>query len=149
MWSFVTKFNISWFTGLVVVSPDMSGMSPALLMMLPAWVVVKKSRNLKASALCLDHFITEKPSPGYSTTPLIGVLEYGGTKAATLVPMVLVYCAVSHVPSTNIAALPFSNCWMSVVLVKTSVLVYPSFSSSAHFFSCATLADDVQGIAPS
>src|ERR1700677_4807398 len=110
MWSFVTKFNISWFTGLVVLSPEMSGMRPAALMMLPALVVVKKSRNLKASALFFEYLVTEKPSPGYSTTPLIGVTEYGGTKAATFVPMVEVYCAVSQVPSTIMAALPFSNC---------------------------------------
>src|ERR1700691_67933 len=123
MWSFVTKFNISWFTGLVVFSPEMSGMSPAAVMMLPACVVLKKSRNLKASFLFFEYLVTEKPSPGYSTTPLIGAVEYGGTKAATVVPMVLVYCAVSHVPSTIMAALPFSNCVMFEVLVKTSELV--------------------------
>src|SRR3984957_19129171 len=123
MWSTVTKFNISSFSGLVVFIPEMSGMRPAALMMFPAWVVVKKSRNLKASFLFLEYFVTEKPSPGYSTTPLIGVVEYGGTKAATLLPMVLVYCAVSQVPSIIIAALPFSNCVMFEVLVKTSEFV--------------------------
>ena len=90
-----------------------------------ALVVVKKSRNLKASVLFFEYFITLRPSPGYSTTPLIGFAEYGGTNAATLVPIVLVYCAVSHVPSTIMAALPFSNCWMLVVFVKTSELVQP------------------------
>src|SRR5579863_8627584 len=103
MWSTVTKFNISWFTGLVVFRPEMSGMSPAALMMLPAWVVVKKSRNLKASFLFFEYLVTEKPSPGYSTTPVIGFTEYGGTKAATLVPMDEVYFEESHVPSTLIA----------------------------------------------
>src|SRR5580700_11673570 len=123
MWSFVTKFNISWFTGLVVFSPEMSGMRPAALMMLPAWVVLKKSRNLKASFLFFEYFVTEKPSPGYSTTPVMGLFEYGGTKAATFLPMVEVYFDVSHVPSTIMAALPFSNCWMLLVLVNTSEFV--------------------------
>src|SRR3984957_3888970 len=123
MWSFVTKFNISWFTGLVVFRPEMSGMRPAELMMLPACVVVKKSRNLKASFLFFEYLVTEKPSPGYSTTPLMGEVEYGGTNAATLVPIFVVYCAVSHVPSTIMAALPVSNCVMLAVLVKTSELV--------------------------
>src|SRR6202051_5042065 len=123
MWFTVTKFNISWFTGLVVLRPVMSGIRPAALMMLPACVVVKKSRNLKSSFLFFEYLVTENPSPGHSTAPLIGVTEYGGTKAATLVPIVLVYCAVSHVPSTIMAALPCSNCVMFAVLVKTSELV--------------------------
>src|SRR5579863_2184637 len=101
----------------------MSGMSPAALMMLPACVVLKKSRNLNASFLFFEYLVTEKPSPGYSTTPFIGVVEYGGTNAATLDPILLVYCAVSHVPSTIMAALPVSNCVMLAVFVKTSELV--------------------------
>ena len=113
MWFTVTKFSICWFTGFDVVSPLMSGMRPALLMMPPAWVVVRKSKNLKAAVLFFEYFVTEKPSPGYSTTPLIG----------TLLPIVVVYCLVSHVPSIIIAALPFSNCWMLAVLVNTSLLV--------------------------
>src|ERR1700691_5901056 len=100
MWSLETEFTLSWFTGLVVLSPEMSGIKPAALMMLPAWVVDKKSMNLKASFLFFEYLVTENPSPGYSTTPLIGFTEYGGTKAATLVPIVEVYCNVSHVPST-------------------------------------------------
>src|ERR1700692_1810886 len=98
MWFTVTKFNISWFTGLLVWRPVMSGIRPAALMMLPACVVVKKSRNLKSSFLFFEYLVTENPSPGYSTTPLIGVTEYGGTKAAPLVSIVFVYCAGARAP---------------------------------------------------
>ena len=80
---------------------------------------------------------------------MIGVFENGGTKAATFEPMALVYCAVSQVPSTSIAALPFSNCWMLVVLVNTSLFVYPSFCSSAQFFNWLTLFAEVHGMLPS
>ena len=65
----MTKFNISWFTGFEVLSPLMSGMRPAALMMLPAWVVVRKSRNLKAAALFLEYFVTENRRRGSRRRP--------------------------------------------------------------------------------
>jgi len=62
------------------------------------------------------------------------VREKGGTKAATWLPSALVNFWVSQVPSTIIAALPFSNWPRLPVLVTTSGLVHPevfSFAQSA------------------
>src|ERR1039457_3326109 len=96
---FVTKFSICWLTGFDVEVPTMSGISPALLMIDAAWFVVMNVRNLNAAVLCDEYDITLRPSPGNCTTPLMGAVENGGTKAATFEPIDVVYCAVSHVPS--------------------------------------------------
>src|SRR6266700_2167201 len=88
------------------------------------------------------------PSPAKSTTPLIGVSENGGAKAATLSPSALVNFWVSQVPSTIIAALPVSNWPRFLVLVTTSELVQPELLSLAHRPSCAALAAEVHGIFP-
>src|ERR1035437_10886119 len=88
------------------------------------------------------------PSPGNCTTPVMGLVENGGTNAATLLPMDLVYCNVSQVPSISIAALPLSNSWMLLVFVSTSGLVQPLESSLCQLARAVTLADDVQGIEP-
>ncbi len=90
----------------------------------------------------------EKPSPGYWTTPLIGVLENGGTNAATFEPMASVNFWVSQVPSTIIAALPEVNWLRFVVSVRTSLLVQPLLFRPAHLVNCAFTAGPVHGIAP-
>src|SRR5258708_35457559 len=88
------------------------------------------------------------PSPAKSTTPLIGVVENGGTKAATLLPSALVNFWVSQVPSTIIAALPDSNWLRLLVLVTTSELVQPELCSLFQFASCALMAGEVHGVVP-
>src|ERR1039458_5575431 len=92
--------------------------------------------------------MTLMPSPGKSTTPLMGLAEKGGTKAATFEPMAAVYGAEPQVPSMIMAALPFSNCWMLAVSVSTSGLVHPLVSSFCHAASDASVVLDVQGIEP-
>ena len=48
----MTKFSICWFTGLLVEVPLMAGIRPAALMILAAWLVVMKSRNMPSSFVC-------------------------------------------------------------------------------------------------
>src|SRR5438270_8556325 len=91
----------------------------------------------------------EKPSPGYSTTPLIGESENPGTKAATLLPMASVNFWVSQVPSTIMAALPDMNCWMLLVVVRTLLFVQPLFSSCAQWSNWDETCDEFHGIVPS
>src|SRR5215472_15892334 len=88
------------------------------------------------------------PSPAKSTTPLIGLLENGGTNAATLLPRAPVNLAVSQVPSTIIAALPLSNWPRLPVLVTTSELVQPVVCSLVLSASCALIVGEVHGIDP-
>ena len=78
----------------------------------------------------------------------MGVLEKGGTNAATLLPMALVYFWVSQVPSTIIAALPVVKSPRLLVLVSTSLLVQPALFSLAQVASWAEFAGDVHGICP-
>ena len=91
----------------------------------------------------------EKPSPGNSTTPWIGVLENGGTNAATFACIASVNFCVSQVPSTIIAALPDVNWVMLSVVVRMFGFVHPLFCSAAHFENCASTAGDVHLIVPS
>ena len=91
----------------------------------------------------------EKPSPGYSTTPLIGEFENGGTNAATFLPIASVNFWVSQVPSTIIAALPEVNWSMLLVVVRMSLLVQPLVSSAAHLLYWALSVAEFQGIEPS
>src|SRR5215469_2122448 len=88
------------------------------------------------------------PSPAKSTTPLIGLLENGGTNAATLFPSALVNLAVSQVPSTIIAALPLSNWPRLLVLVTTSEFVHPVLCSLVQLVSCALIVGEVHEIDP-
>src|SRR5260221_5810958 len=88
------------------------------------------------------------PSPAKSTTPLIGSLENGGAKAATLSPSALVNFWVSQVPSTIIAALPLSNWPRLLVLVTTSGLVQPVLCSLVQLASCDLIVGEVHAISP-
>src|ERR1700675_3701303 len=88
------------------------------------------------------------PSPAKSTTPLIGVVENGGTKAATLLPSALVNFWVSQVPSTIIAALPDSNWPRLLVFVTTSLLVQPELCSLVQLFRRAAPGGGARGICP-
>ena len=92
--------------------------------------------------------VIESPSPEKSTTPLIGVLENGGTNAATLLPSALVNFWVSQVPSTIMAALPDSKSPRLLVLVSTSELVQPSLFSLDQVDNWAAFAAVVHGICP-
>src|ERR1700694_3538967 len=89
-----------------------------------------------------------KPSPGYSTTPLMGLVEKGGTNAATSSFMASVNFCVSHVPSTIIAALPAVKSSRLLVLVRTSEFVQPLVLSAAHFVHWTVSALEFQAALP-
>src|SRR5579872_1525671 len=88
------------------------------------------------------------PSPGYCSTPLIAVSEYGGTKTPRFLPSPFWKTPVSNVPSTIIATLPLLNFWIVLDAVRTSLFVQPLERKFAHFVSCETIFGDVHGIAP-
>src|SRR6202035_4085625 len=148
MWSLLTKLSISWLTGLEVEVPLMAGIRPAALTIWAACGVVMNSRNCRAWVGCCAEVVIESPSPAKSTTPLIGVLENGGTSAATLLPSALVNFWVSQVPSSIMAALPDSKSPRLLVLVSTSELVQPSLCSLDQMLSWDAVAAEVHGICP-
>jgi len=86
----------------------MSGIRPAALMMLPGLRRRQEVEELESVLLILRVFVTEKSVTRILDTPLIGEFEYGGTKAATLVPMDWVYFDGVPRASTIMAALPCS-----------------------------------------
>src|SRR4051812_9809491 len=117
-------------------------------MILAPLSLATKARKSAAVPWCLEYFVIENPSPGYSTTPLIGWSENGGAKAATSLFIASVNFWVSQVPSTIIAAFPLVKSSRLFVLVSTSEFVQPLASRSDHFENCATLVGSFHGILP-
>src|SRR5438552_344067 len=126
----------------------MSGIRPAAEMIFAACAVIMNLRNLTASGWCFEYFVTEKPSPGYWTTPCCLPSAYGGTKAPRLFPSPFCRVEVSQLPSTIIAAWPLTNAPRMFVFVSTSLFVQPLFGSPTHLVICETIFGDVQGVLP-
>src|ERR1700683_3019552 len=126
----------------------MSGISPAAAMILVACGVMRNFRNATAWAGCCEDFETEKPSPANWTTPVWGLLVYGGRIGATFEPSAFSSVAASQLSSMIIAALPCMNVPRMFVFVRTSLLVQPFFGSEAQFEICATMFGEVHAIWP-
>src|SRR5437870_2497210 len=92
--------------------------------------------------------MTEKPSPGYCTTPRCLPFAYGGTNGARFAPRPFCSVAVSQLPSTIIAACPLMNAPRMFVFVSTSLFVQPPLGRPTHLFICATIVGSVQGVLP-
>src|SRR5260370_33667150 len=73
---------------------------------------------------------------------------YGGTNTPKSAPSPFSKTAVSNVPSTSIAALPWLNVWIVLLAVSTSEFVQPLERNASHFSIWATSFGEVQGILP-